>query len=48
MNTFKMKFLVVGHEVTVDGGSIERVAEFSYLGSLIAANGRIDVEVDSK
>ena len=30
------------------GGSIECVAEFSYLGSLIAANGRIDVEVDKR
>ena len=34
--------------MTVDGGSIECVAEFPYLGSLTAANGRIDVEVDKR
>ena len=51
-----MKFLVVGHEVqdlemlpmTVDGGSIECVKEFQYLGSIIAADGRIDTEVDKR
>ena len=32
--------------MTVNGGSIEFVAEFHYLGLLIAANGRIDVDVD--
>ena len=53
MNVSKTKFLVVGHEVdlemlpmTVDYGSIECVKEFQYLGSIIAADGRIDVEVD--
>ena len=46
----------MGHEVqdlemlpmTVDGGSIECVKEFQYLGSIIAADGRIDVEVDKR
>ena len=49
MNVSKTKFLVVGHEMlpmTVDGGSIECVKEFQYLGSIIAADGRIDAEVD--
>ena len=54
VSTFKTEILVVGYEVkkeellpmTADGGSIERVAEFPYLGSLIAANSRLDVEVD--
>ena len=54
MNVSKIKFLVVGHEVqdlkmlpmTVDGGSIECVKEFQYLGSIIVAGGRIDAEVD--
>ena len=31
---------------TVDGGSIECVKDFQYLGPLIAADGQIDVEVD--
>ena len=47
VNISKKKFLVVGHEVqdlkmlpmTVDGGSIECVKEFQYLGSIIAADG---------
>ena len=51
-----MKFLVVGHEVqdsemlpmTVDYGSIECVKEFQYLGSIIAADGQINVEVDKR
>ena len=50
VSTFKTKFLVVGYGVkeerllpmTVDGGSIECVTEFPYLGSLTAVNGRID------
>ena len=54
VNVSKMKFLVVGHEVqdskmllmTVDGGSIECVKEFYYLGSIIAADGQINIEVD--
>ena len=32
--------------MTVDGGSIECVKEFQYLGSIIAGDGRIDAEVD--
>ena len=32
--------------MTVDGGSIECVKEFRYLGSIIVADGQIDVEVD--
>ena len=52
VSAFKLKFLVVGYGVkeeelqpmTVDGGSIECVTKFPFLGSLIAANGRIDVE----
>ena len=50
VSTFKTKFLVVYGvkekellPMTVDGGSIECVTEFPYLGSLIVANGRIDV-----
>ena len=46
----------MGHEVqdlemlpmTVDGGSIECVKEFQYLGSIIAADGQIDAEVDKR
>ena len=46
----------MGHEVqnlemlpmTVDGGSIECVKEFQYLGSIIAADGQIDGEVDKR
>ena len=52
----KTKFMVVGSGVsdeeklpiTVDGGQIEWVSEFPYLGSLIADSGRIDVEVEKK
>ena len=54
MSTPKTKFLVVGHGVqeeellpmSINGGTIECVKEFPYLGSLIAASGRIDAEVD--
>ena len=54
VNVSKTKFLVVGHQVqnlellpmTIDGGSIECVKEFQYLGSIIVADGRIDVEVN--
>ena len=56
VSTIKTKFLVMGYGVkeeellpmTVDGGSIECVAKFPYPGSLIAANGRLDVEVDKQ
>ena len=52
----KTKFMVVGYGVeeeellpmSIDGGNIECVTEFPYLGSLIAANGRIDVEIDKR
>ena len=48
------KFMVVGsgiedkdlQPIVTEGGEIENVKEFPYLGSLIAENGRIDVEVD--
>ena len=51
VSTPKTKFLVVGHGVqeeellpmSINGGTIECV---KYLGSLIAASGRIDAEVD--
>ena len=56
MNVSKTKILVVGHGVqdlemlptTVDGGSIECVKEFQYLGSIIAADGHIDAEMDKR
>ena len=32
--------------VDLDGGDIEVVSEFPYLGSLIADSGRMDVDVD--
>ena len=32
--------------MTINGGSIECVKEFQYLGSIMAADGRIDIEVD--
>ena len=52
----KTKFMVVGSgmsdeeklPITVDGGQIEWVSEFPYLGSLIADSGRIDVEVEKR
>ena len=52
----KTKFMVVGsgiededlQPIVIEGGEIENVKEFSYLGSLIAENGRIDTEVDKR
>ena len=52
----KTKFMVVGCDVaeadlepiSVEGGDIEHVSEFQYLGSVIAENGRIDAEVDRR
>ena len=52
----KTKFMVVGHGVTeedmqplaLDDGSIELVKEFPYLGSLMAENGRLNLEVDKR
>ena len=54
VSTPKTKFLVVGHgmqeeeslPMSINGGTIECVKEFPFLGSLIAASGRIDAEVD--
>ena len=34
--------------ITIDGGDIEAVDEFPYLGSLIASSGRMDVDVDKR
>ena len=52
VNIIKTKFMVVGHDIAEDtqpigleGGEIEHVSEFSYLGSSMAANGRIDNEM---
>ena len=52
----KTKLMVVGcgvleedvEPITIEGGKIESVTEFPYLGSLVADNGRIDVEVDKR
>ena len=46
--------MVLGHDIaeedtqliSLQGGEIEHVSEFPYLGSSIAANGRIDDERD--
>ena len=48
--------MVVGHDIaeedtqpiSLEGGKIKHVSEFPYLGSSIAANGRIDDEVDRR
>ena len=56
VNISKMKFFIVGHEVQdlemlpirVDCGRIECVKEFQYLGSILAADDRIDAEVDKR
>ena len=34
--------------MTIDGGCIECVKELQYLGSLIAADGRIDIDADKR
>ena len=34
--------------ISVDGGEIEHVTEFQYLGSIIAENGKIDAEIDRR
>ena len=52
----KTKFMAVGWGVTdsdlepisVNGGTVEHVHEFPYLGSLIAEDGRIDREIDRR
>ncbi len=54
VSTVKTKFMVVSCDVSeadlepinVEGGEIEHVNKFQYLGSVIAESGRIDVEVD--
>ena len=56
VNIQKTKFMVVGsgiededlQPIVIEGGEIENVKEFSYLGSLIAENGRIDTKVDKR
>ena len=56
VNIIKTKFIVVGHDIAEDdtqpisleGGEIEHVSEFPYLGSSIAGNGRIDDEIDRR
>ena len=48
--------MAVGHDIveedtqpiSLEGGEIEHVSEFPYLGSNIAANGRIDDEIDRR
>ena len=52
----KTKFMAVGREVTeedqatilIEESGIEHVKEFPYLGSIIAASGRMDSEVDKR
>ena len=56
VNIIKTKFMVVGHDIgeevtqpiSLEGGEIEHVSKFPYLGSSIAANGRIDDEIDRR
>ena len=55
VNVSNSKFLVVVQEMQdmemssmrVDGGSFECVKKFQYLGSIIAADGQINVELDA-
>ena len=55
-NIIKTKFMIVGHDIveedtqpiSLEGGEIEHVSEFPYLGSSIATNGRIDDEIDRR
>ena len=52
----KTKLMVVGcgvleedvEPITIEGGKIECVTKFPYLGSLVADSGRINVEVDKR
>ena len=56
MNIIKTKFMAVGHDIaeeatqpiSLEGGEIEHVSEFPYLGSSIAVNGRTDDEIDRR
>lgn len=34
--------------ISINGGEIEAVDEFPYLGSIIAASGRMDVDVEKR
>ena len=33
-------------QIVLDGGNIEAVEEFPYLGSLITSSGRMDMDID--
>ena len=52
----KIKFLVAGHGVTEEdmhpivtpGGSVECVPVFSYLGSQVSSDGKLDAEVEKR
>ena len=52
----KTKLMVAGHDVQeeekapihLEGGEIEHVDSFAYLGSVVSSNGRIDAEVDRR
>ena len=56
VNLLKTKLLVMGCSLTeedmaptvVGGDTIERVDEFSYLGSVVTSSSRIDAEVDRR
>ena len=56
MKIIKTKFIVVGHDIgeedtqpiSLEGGEIEHVSKFPYLGSIIAANGNIYDDIDSR
>ena len=34
--------------ISLDGGSIEAIEEFPYLGSIIESSGKMDVDVDRR
>ena len=50
------KFMVAGCNITeedrqpatVEGGTIDQVNQFQYLGAVISDNGQIDVEIDQR
>ena len=56
VNINKTKHMVVGREATtsdeeplpMQGGNIESVEQFPYLGSVVAASGKIDADVDRR
>ena len=35
-------------QIVLDGGNIEAVEEFPYLGSLITSSGRMDMDIDRR